>query len=172
MIEYGIDCSLNNCGIAKFENGVLQELRLLRNDVVKYPKKVLKSEILANKVQNIFNFMDENVLLCADVVYIERPSGSQDSNGMVNYAIEIAVFSYLKNKGLNVHLVSVSDAKTALTGNKNAEKEDMLNAAVYNYPGAPWLKDKKGNIFKYNHHLADAIGIYLAGSKNIKTYGK
>lgn len=172
-MEYAIDCSLNNVGLSKWENGVLQELHLLRNDKVKYPKKVLKSEILANKIQNIFSFLDENVFLCADVIYIERPSGSQDSNGMVNYAIEIAVYSYLKNKGLRVELVKVNDVKKALTNKKDASKQEMIAAAHYMYPQAMnikynWLTDKKGRLYNYNEHLADSIGIYVAGSKNIK----
>lgn len=166
-MEYGIDLSLNNTGIVQFENGVIQNMYLLRNNQTKYPKKMLKTSILADKIEKIIKFLDANCYLCADVVYLERPTGSIDASGLINYSVEIAMFSYLRSKGLNVVWVSVSDAKTALTGNKNAEKDDMLSAAVYNYPGAPWLKDKKGNIYKYNHHLADAIAIYLAGSKNI-----
>lgn len=169
-MEYSIDCSLNNLGLAKWENGVLQELHLLRNDKVKYPKKVLKSEILANKIQSIFNFLDANIILCADVVYIERPSGSQDSNGMVNYAIEIAVYSYLKNKGLNVQWVKVNDVKRSLTAKKDASKQEMIEAAHKMYPHSlclsfDWLTDKNGRLYNYNEHLADAIGVYLAGKK-------
>ena len=170
-MEISIDCSLNNVGLSVWDNGVLQELKLLRNDKVKYPKKVLKSEILANKIQNIFNFLDANVLLCSDIVYIERPSGSQDSNGMVNYAIAIAVYSYLKNKGLNGKWVKVNDVKRALTEKKDASKQEMIEAAHYMYPHAlnlnyDWLTDKKGRLYNYNEHLADSIGIYLAGQNS------
>ena len=166
-MEISIDLSLNNTGLVQFENGVIQNMHLFRNDQ-KYPKKTLKTVILADKIEKIIKFLDANCLLCADAVYLERPTGSIDASGLINYSVEVAMYSYLRSKGLNVVWVGVSDAKIALTGNKNAEKEDMLNAAVHNYPGAPWLKDKKGNIYKYNHHLADAIGIYLAGSKNVK----
>jgi Holliday junction resolvasome RuvABC endonuclease subunit len=167
-MEYGIDCSLNNVGLSKWNNGVLQELHLLRNDKVKYPKKVLKSEIIANKIHSIFNFIDENVMLCSDVVYIERPSGSQDSNGMVNYAIEICVYSYLKNKGLNVQWVKVNDVKKVLTGKKDATKKEMIEKAHHMYPHAlqpeyDWLTDKNGKLYNYNEHLADSIAVYLAG---------
>lgn len=169
-MEVAIDCSLNNVGLSIWENGVLQQLLLLRNDKVKYPKKILKSEILANKIQNIFNFLDENVFFSTEVVFIEKPSGSQDSNGMVNYAIEIAVYSYLKNKGLNVQWVKVNDVKRALTGKKDATKQEMIDAAHKMYPHSlcpdfDWLTDKNGRLYNYNEHLADSIAIYLAGSE-------
>ena len=166
-MEISIDLSLNNVGLVRWENGVIQEMLLLRNDKEKYSNGTLKTEILASKILKIIEFLNANIFLCADVVYIEKPSGSQSSSGMINYTVETAIYSFLRSKGLNVVWVGVSDAKIALTGNKNAEKDEMLSAAVYNYPGAPWLKDNKGNIYKYNHHIADAIGIYLAGSKNI-----
>lgn len=171
-MDVAIDCSLNNVGLSIWENGVLQQLKLLRNDKVKYPKKVLKSEILANKIQNIFNFLDENVFLSTDVVFIEKPSGSQDSNGMVNYAIEIAIYSYLKNKGLEVQWVKVNDVKRVLTGKKDATKQEMIEKAHYMFPHTlnlayDWLTDKNGKLYKYNEHLADSIAIYLAGKQNI-----
>lgn len=172
-MEYGIDLSLNNLGLSKWKNGVLQELHLLRNDKVKYPKKTLKTEILANKISNIIKFIDENIMMFADVVYIERPSGSQDKNGLINYCVEIFAYSYLKSKGINVQWVKVNNVKKVLTGKKDATKQEMIEKAHYMFPHTlnlayDWLTDKNGKLYKYNEHLADSIAVYLAGKQNIK----
>lgn len=169
-MEYGIDCSLNNCGIAMFENGVLQELKLLRNDTVKYPKKMSKGEILAEKIGKIIQFIDANCFLCANKVYIEKPSGSQSASGMINYTVEVAIYSYLRSRGYKVQWVKVNDVKKELTGDKNASKSDMIDAAHKMYPHSlnlnyDWLTDKNGRLYNYNEHLADSIAIYLAGNQ-------
>lgn len=164
-MEFSIDLSLNNVGLVRWENGVIQEMLLLRNDKEKYPKGTLKTEILANKILKIIEFLNANVFLCSEVVYIEKPSGSQSASGMINYTVETAIYSFLRSKCLNVVWVKPTEAKEALTGNKNAEKEEMIKQAYYLYPNKYWLKDKNDKLYNYNEHLADAIAIYLGGKR-------
>ena len=166
-MEIAIDLSLNNIGVSVFENGVLQKLILHRNNK-KYPKWTSKTEILADKIEESLKFLQANVPLCSDVIYIERPTGSQNASGMISYTVECFVFAYFKRLSMNVVWVSPLAAKHALTGDQNATKEQMVEAAMREYPHSlnpayDWLIDKNGKPYAYNEHLADSIGIYLAG---------
>lgn len=168
-MEVAIDLSLNNIGVSVWENGVLQKLILHRNNK-KYPKRTSKTEILADKIEESLKFLQANVPLCSDVIYIERPTGSQNSSGMISYAVECFVYAYFKRLSMYVVWVMPSEAKQALTGDKNASKEQMIEAAMREYPHSlnpayDWLVDKNGKPYAYNEHLADSIGIYKAGHK-------
>lgn len=170
-MEIAIDLSLNNIGVSVFENGVLQKLILHRNNK-KYPKNVSKAEIITDKIESSLQFLQANVPLCADVIYIEKPTGSQNASSMISYTVECFVYAYFKRLSLNAIWVSPLAAKHALTGDQNATKEQMIEAAMKEYPHSlnlayDWLVDKNGKLYAYNEHLADSIGIYLAGTKII-----
>jgi len=69
---------------------------------------------------------------------------------------------------VNIPLIQVfpKDVKIAMTGMKDACKEEMIEAAMNKYPGAPWMMRKsKGKLvpMNINEHLADAVGAAEAG---------
>jgi hypothetical protein len=74
--------------------------------------------------------------------------------------------------------VTPTEVKVAATGMKHADKEDVILATHGCYPDAPWLKSKKPNAMNIidrdgyyltnaNEHLADAVGVILAGLKKL-----
>lgn len=84
--------------------------------------------------------------------------------------IECFVYAYFKRLSMYVVWVMPSEAKQALTGDKNASKKQMIEAAMKEYhhslnPAYDWLIDKNGKPYACNEHLVDSIGIYKAGHK-------
>jgi Holliday junction resolvasome RuvABC endonuclease subunit len=71
---------------------------------------------------------------------------------------------------IQIPLIQVfpKDVKLAMTGLKDACKEEMIEAAMLKHPAAPWVMRKlRGNMVPtaVNEHLADAIGALYAGIK-------
>ena len=71
---------------------------------------------------------------------------------------------------IQIPLIQVfpKDVKLAMTGLKDACKEEMIEAAMFKHPAAPWVMRKlRGNMVPtaVNEHLADAVGALYAGIK-------
>jgi Holliday junction resolvasome RuvABC endonuclease subunit len=71
---------------------------------------------------------------------------------------------------IQIPLIQVfpKDVKLAMTGLKDACKEEMIEAAMLKHPSAPWLMRKlRGSMVPTaaNEHLADAVGALYAGVK-------
>lgn len=101
------------------------------------------------------------------VIFIECPVGSQNASGMKAYGFAIGVFGCFRAQGIQVIEVTATEVKKALTGNKNATKEQMIDAAMRMYPEANWPMQKKhGELTVVSgtaEHMADAIGAIHAG---------
>lgn len=99
-----------------------------------------------------------------DVVVTEVPSGTQSARASWTLGIALGLLTACPK---DVVLVTPTEAKVALTGNKGADKNEMIRKAAEMYPDAPWLKKtQKGvtTLVAKNEHLADAIAIIYAGA--------
>lgn len=108
-------------------------------------------------------------------MYAEIPSGAQDARASFAFG---GVTAMLAGLSLDYKMTTVTPAevKIAATGDKHADKEDMISAMYGLFPTAPWLTSKKPNamavttssglyLTNANEHLADATGVILAGIK-------
>lgn len=100
----------------------------------------------------------------ARVIFVEVPVGSQSARAMASYGICIGVLGALRADNIPLVEVTPTEVKLALTGNKNATKEDMIREAMAYYPEAKFPEHNgKLNPTKAEH-VADAIGAIHAGA--------
>lgn len=90
---------------------------------------------------------------------------------MASYGVCVGVLGAIRALGIPLIEVTASEVKISLTGNKNATKQAMIDAAVGFYPDANWpLYDKsgkgfqKGDIHSKTEHVADALAAIHAGA--------
>lgn len=96
------------------------------------------------------------------VVFSECPVGSQSANSMKSVGVAHGIVGALRAKGIIVIEVQAKAVKKALTGNPNASKADMIEAAMTIYPDAGWTFHQ-GKPTNNCEHRADAIGAIHAG---------
>ena len=180
-----IDSSLNNTGIAvgSYTNDIIsiEKILLFENGSAiekkyKNTKKRLRRktkeciEVCALTFCNIRNAINNIGVNTIDMIFIEEPTGSQNSSGMKSYGVTCQLIGVLKDY-FKVTSVSADSAKIASVGNKNASKQEIIDWAYNLYPNLEWevhgpgkyegqLKDK-------NEHMADAIAIGYAGIKKL-----
>jgi Holliday junction resolvasome RuvABC endonuclease subunit len=103
----------------------------------------------------------------------ELPSGgSKSSSAAAHMARGAAVFACAaETLDVVVECTTPGNGKKALTGNKNASKEDMMRAALVQFPGlAQWFKLKRGDASLPENrfeHVADAVGAFAAARGGI-----
>lgn len=98
----------------------------------------------------------------AKIVFIECPVGSQSANAMKSCGVSFGIVGAMRAKGIQVIELTATAIKVAMTGDKNATKAKMIEAAVSLYPDAGW-KYHRGKLTNDNEHMADAIGAIHAG---------
>lgn len=166
----GLDPSFRNWGYA-YATYDLQEGTL----------KVHKVELLtteASKVKSVRKSSDDfqNALLLrralsrriaehrTQLIFSEIPQGSQSAKAARGLGIALGV---LASVDVTVMQVQPLETKMALVGVKQANKQQMIDAAYERYPKAEgWLTRKyTGKILPIAsmEHVADAIGVLLAG---------
>lgn len=167
----GFDPAYANWGIAEgqldLSAGYLDEMRL---DIVQTEKSKVK-QIRTNSddlqrcediSQKVFMVGRRN-----KVIFCECPVGSQSANGMKAYGVSMGVLGALRSEGIQIIEVTATEVKVALTGNKNATKDQMIKAAMDLYPEANWpMQKEKGQLVVIKgkaEHMADAIGAIHAG---------
>lgn len=100
----------------------------------------------------------------AKVIFVEVPVGSQSARAMAGYGICVGILSTLQALGCEIIQVGALESKKALTGNKNATKQQMIDYAYENYPQANWYWNaKKDKLLARNEHAADAIAAIHSG---------
>lgn len=167
-MEMAIDASLNNIGASVWKDGNLQEVFLIRN-IKKFPKGMKKFDIRLELIRERFIFV-KGILLRYDpeIVFLESPTGSQNSSGMLSYGFEVSLNAFIQTLGYKVMDISPSEAKKCLTGDKNASKEYVMKAALNLYPEILSIlpkeyKDRSGNPRNYCEHIFDSMAVYRAG---------
>ncbi len=96
------------------------------------------------------------------VSFGEFPVGSQSASAMKSYGVTLGIGGAMRTSGIIVIEVQARASKKALTGNPNASKADMIEAAMALYPDAGWKYHNK-KLTNDNEHMADAIAAIHAG---------
>lgn len=106
------------------------------------------------------------------VAVAEIPSGGQDARAAFAFGGITAMMGCLP---IPLTPVTPSECK-ASSGSKHADKEDMIQWAYQQWPDASWITSKRTNAMNIktakglyltnaNEHLADSLGIAVAGLK-------
>ena len=98
----------------------------------------------------------------AKAIFVECPVGSQSAASMKGYGICVGILGSAAALGTPLIEVTATEVKLALTGNKNATKQDMIEAAVNLYPDANFPRHN-GRITNKAEHVSDALGAIHAG---------
>jgi Holliday junction resolvasome RuvABC endonuclease subunit len=144
-------------------NFKIQDMRLIESeDNAKKAKTVRKN---SDDLRRAKLLHDGFVELCqgASMAFVEVPVGSQSARAMASYGICIGVLSACP---IPMIQLTPTEVKLAMTGEKTATKDEMIEAAVNAHPYAKWMTRKvKGEItlLAANDHLADATGAITAG---------
>lgn len=167
----GIDPSLRNFGIVAADLDIetgdfkIMDMRLIESeDNAKKAKTVRKN---SDDLRRAKLLHDGFVEMCqgASIAFVEVPVGSQSARAMASYGICIGVLAACP---IPMIQVTPTEVKLAMTGEKTATKDEMIEAAVKAHPYAKWMTRKsKGELvlLNDNEHLADAVGAILAGKK-------
>jgi hypothetical protein len=103
----------------------------------------------------------------AKVIFVEMPVGSQSARAMASYGVCVGIMGTIRASGKPLIEVTAGEVKKALSGNKNATKQQMIDSAVQTYPDANFTAfypgQRKGQIPANAEHVADAIGSIHAG---------
>lgn len=170
----GFDPSFTNWGIAEgqldLETGYLHGVQLEIVSTEKGTNKQVRTnsddlqrcEVLAARALEVGRR--------SKAIFVEVPVGSQNANGMKAYGVVCGVLGSLRAEGIQIIEVTASEVKRAFTNNKNATKQQMIDAGVDFYPMANWPRhDRNGKAFKKGdlkneaEHVADALAAIHAG---------
>lgn len=163
----GMDPSMNNWGLAAamldLRTGILETPEL----ILVSPKKLKSKQIRVNSKDLQVSEDIATIVLRearkASAVFVEVPVGSQSARAMASYGMCVGILGALRAEGIPLVEVTPTEVKLALTQDKNATKEQMINAAHAFYPGANFPL-YQGKLAKKSEHLADAIGTIHAGA--------
>jgi hypothetical protein len=162
----GLDPSLTAWGIASgeldlvtgyLENPLLEVIEpdgLQGKQIRVNSQDLFKAEQLARAV---FNRAE-----AAEVVFVETPVGSQSARAMASYGICVGILGALRAKGVQLVEVTAIEVKLSLSGKRHATKEQMIAAALAQYPTAIF-PTHRGKITAKAEHVADALGAIHAG---------
>ena len=164
----GMDPSMTNWGLAyallDVETGQVLDLEFILVE----PNKIIHKQVRQNSVDlNVAEQLSKIIMNAADIsrfIFVEVPVGSQSARSMCSYGMCVGILGALKNNSDHLIEVTATEVKLALTGNKNATKAEMINAALKLYPSADFPR-LKGRVLAKSEHLADALGAILAGIK-------
>lgn len=170
----GFDPSMRHWGIAEgtldLDTGFLEDLHLSLIE----PKGKTHKQVRTNSIDmTIAQELYEKALpaaLKAKAIFVEVPVGSQSASAMKGYGMCVGVIGSMRANNIQLIEVTANEVKLALSGNKNASKEQMIKAGLAQYPGANWPRHSqrgkgfaKGDIQNSAEHVADAIGAIHAG---------
>lgn len=158
---------MSNWGLAAAElcldTGCLDTPRLtLASPKVQSGKQVRQNSKDLQRAEDLVTIVAPEALK-AKVVFVECPVGSQSARAMASYGMCVGILGSLRANGTQLIEVTPSEVKVALSGDANATKQQMIDAATAHYPDANWpihagkLSNTKAE------HLADAIGAIHAG---------
>lgn len=173
-----LDVAFANTGYAILEyNRSKDQWDLAAHGIIKTKKESKKRKIYAaddmvRRIRDICTELDElRNQWEFKLVVAELPSqGGKSSNAVASMAIGSAVIaSFTFFRDLSYNFVTPNDVKVAMTGDKQASKEAMENAAVKLYPEL--IKVYKSNKATSGwagefEHVADAIGAFMASKSS------
>lgn len=172
----GIDAAFSNVGLAVADvttsatGEILKvevlDLRLIHTEAVKKrPKGVPRSSDDLRRAREAVTGIHEYIALWRpDRVVAEVPFGSQSARASWALGIAVGVLASIPN------LIEVTPGQVkAATGEKHADKDEMIAWGIETYPDAPWamrkLKGALVQVASTNEHLADALAAIHAGTQ-------
>lgn len=161
-----MDPSLRNWGLA---SGTIDlttsQVEITRLALVQ-PKEETSKQVRKNsKDMEIAELLFSGVIASvkeADFVFVEVPVGSQSARAMASYGVCIGLLGAMRASGHPMIEVTPTEVKTVMTGNRNATKTDMIEAAYKKHPKANW-PFRNGVLVSKAEHMADAVGAIYAG---------
>jgi Holliday junction resolvasome RuvABC endonuclease subunit len=174
----GLDPALSNFGMAKgildLKTGEFELKELGLQQTEKTTVKTVRTNCDdINRSRQIYDAMND-FLSDVRIVFAETPVGSQNASGMKAYGVSVALLATLVTPPIQVTAGQVK----AVTGKRNATKNQVIEWAAKQYPDAKWLparltktsdpesfpKHPNGDLLhKVNEHMADAIAAIHAG---------
>lgn len=154
--------------LAQTEDGKIERLKKTKDGKIKKVRELAKGVSVGSDDLRRAKILSKAFLeeaKKADLVIAEIPIGSQSSRAMTSYGVSLGVLG-----SCPVPLIEVSPSQAKLAGcnDTTATKHEMIEAAVSQFPDAPWILSKtkrngKHAITNDNEHLADACFIIRAG---------
>ena len=167
----GMDPSLRNWGIAKadldLDTGVLSTpvLSVISSEPNKQKQVRTNSQDLAVCTDLARQVIEMSAR--AKLIFVEVPVGSQNAAGMKSYGVCLGILGALQAMGHRIIEVTPTESKKIFTGDKNASKKQMIDAALALYPDANWPTHRnKGQTLiteSEAEHMADAIAAIHSG---------
>lgn len=160
-----IDSSLRYTGIAVGRitktNEILVDKILLTETKKTKNKQIRASSDTIQRCRKTHQFVHDTLnSVKPDVIFVETPSGSQNSSAMKSYGAVCALIASITSPPpIEVTPIEV---KVAYMGNKTASKESIIKKASETYPDLDWFYHQK-KLQNKNEHMADAIAIVHAG---------
>ena len=159
-----IDSSLANTGIAcgEYNEGVfsVKRIDLMSTEKTKN-KSVRASSDTIERCVRTFRFIEDRLnVVKPDIIFVETPSGSQNSSSAKSYGIVCMLIATLSPSPIQVTPIEV---KQATVGKKTASKQEMIDWAYAKHPDADGWQLRNGSPLKKLEHCADAIAIAYAG---------
>jgi Holliday junction resolvasome RuvABC endonuclease subunit len=161
-----MDPSLTNWGLAEgildLDSGHLSDLRLTLIEPRKEQGKQVRQNSKDLFVAEQLAATAIQAALRAKAVFVECPVGSQSARAMASYGICVGILGAIRADGIPLIEVTPTEVKLALTGDKNATKQMMIDEAVRLYPDAGFPR-WRGEVCSKAEHVADAIAAIHAG---------
>ena len=166
-----LDQSLTNTGYIVADCGHVLAHGIIKTEAQKKKRnigdmndKCRRTIDIIDAINKLVNEYRVKAMICEEYAGFSQSKSSSDALA-TSRTIVVAI-----SRLLNVPLqyIPAMDAKKALTNNKNASKVEMIEAAANVYPDV--FKSYRSERSKSGwegktEHLADAVGIYLAGRK-------
>ncbi len=160
-----IDSSLANTGtaagyITKDGDIVVEDIELVTTTKTKN-KSIRASSDTIDRCKRTYNQVHWLIKYHKpDIIFVETPSGSQNSSAMKSYGSTCMLIASL-DRAIQVTPVEVKEKSI---GKKNASKREMIDWAHSKYPTLKW--NYRGvDLQNNNEHMADAIAIAHASVK-------
>lgn len=123
--------------------------------------KIRRTREILHQLTELYNRWCFTKIVCED--YQGYSQNSKAADGLATARTIVASFSYLNR--IELFTIPAKDAKRALTGKMTASKTEMCQAALKKYEWFTMYESKrsKDGFNGEAEHVADAIGMYLAG---------
>jgi crossover junction endodeoxyribonuclease RuvC len=163
VIVLGIDASLCNTGLAAVDftrsGASVVATSVVRTEPSPKKRRVLVIEDDARRVAEIAAGVDAAIAKhCPVALVVEATGAGKGSKAVRGMALVFgAVVAIAKLRQLPLLQVQPLDVKRATTGQKKAEKDDVIAAVERMFPDVPW--PTPASVIE---HAADAVGAVLA----------
>lgn len=162
----GFDPSLRNWGIAEAQldltTGILDTPKLTLIEPKQQKGRQVRQNSTDLAIAEQLALEAHRAAQEAKVIFVEVPVGSKSARAMASYGVCVGVLGSIRALGHPLIEVTPDEVKLSLTANKQATKDQMIQAAVAMYPQANF-PTHNNKITSKAEHVADAIGAIHAG---------